>query len=125
MPRLELLSALLLAQLITNVIESLAPRYEKLAPMSFTDSQVALFCVRGIDKDWKPFVRIASKKFADWCQSNVGVTVQARIIQLIFPQGDSLSLSKLWRNGPEWLTTKLECCTLDCNADIPDGNEGR
>ena len=54
---LELLSALLLARLITNVIESLTPRYKLLAPMCFTDSQVTLFWIRGIDKDWKPFVQ--------------------------------------------------------------------
>ena len=51
------LSALLLARLITTVIESLTPRYELLAPMCFTDSQVTLFWIRGIDKDWKPFVQ--------------------------------------------------------------------
>ena len=56
-PRLELLSALLLARLSTNVVESLAPRYELQAPMCFTDSQVSLFWIRGIDKNWKPFVQ--------------------------------------------------------------------
>ena len=54
---LELLLALLLARLITNVIESLTPRYKLLALMCFTDSQVTLFWIRGIDKDWKPFVQ--------------------------------------------------------------------
>ena len=42
-PRLELMSALLLARLITNVAESLAPRYDLLPHVCFTDSQVALF----------------------------------------------------------------------------------
>ena len=56
-PHLELLSAVLLARLITNVIESLTPRYELLPLMCFTDSQVTLFWIRGIDKDWKPFVQ--------------------------------------------------------------------
>ena len=123
-PRLELLSALLLARLITNVIESLTPRYEMLAPMCFTDSQVTLFWVRGVDKDWKPFVqnrveeirRLVPVQCWSHCPGKDNLAdIPSRGLTPI-----ELSLSKLWRNGPEWLTTKLECCTSDSDADVPE-----
>ena len=50
-PRLELMSALLLARLITNVADTLAPRYELLTHVCFTDSQVALCWIKGVDRD--------------------------------------------------------------------------
>ena len=31
-----------------------------------------------------------------------------------------LSFSKLWRNGPEWLKTELECRSLESDTDIPE-----
>ena len=56
-PRLELLSALCLARLMSNVTESLSERLSLGDPRCFTDSQVALFWIRGVEKDWKPFVQ--------------------------------------------------------------------
>ena len=54
---MELLSALLLAQLITNVAESLKCRFPLQKPRCFTDSQVALLWITGIEREWKPFVQ--------------------------------------------------------------------
>ena len=55
-PRLELLSAFLLARLVSNVSDCLAPQLS-LGPMKlFTDSRVALFWIRS-DKEWKQFVQ--------------------------------------------------------------------
>ena len=45
-PRLELL---LLARLITNVAESLTPRYSLMPHVCFSDSQVALCWIKGIN----------------------------------------------------------------------------
>ena len=42
-PRLELLSAVLLARLMTNVMASLKPCLSFVEPRCFTDSQVALY----------------------------------------------------------------------------------
>ncbi len=56
-PRLELLSALLLARLVRNVTYSLESELPLAQPICFTDSKVALFWIQGIDKDWKPFVQ--------------------------------------------------------------------
>ena len=56
-PRLELLSELLLARLISNVVKSLSPRFEVQHIRCFTDSQVALCWIRGVDRDRKAFVQ--------------------------------------------------------------------
>ena len=123
-PRLELLSALLLARLITNVIESLTPRYELLAPMCFTDSQVTLFWIRGIDKDWKPFVQnrvgeirqlVPAECWSHCPGKDNPADIPSRGLSPI-----ELSLSKLWRNGPEWLKTELECRSLEPDTNIPE-----
>ena len=110
---------------MTNVIESLTPRYEMLAPMCFTDSQVALFWVRGVDKDWKPFVQNRVEEIRRLvvpvqCWSHCPGKDNPADIPSRGLTPIELSLSKLWRNGPEWLTTKLECYTSDSDADIPE-----
>ena len=56
-PRLELLSAVLLARLMTNVMGSLNTRLSLEEPQCFTDLQVALYWIKGIRRGWKPFVQ--------------------------------------------------------------------
>ena len=56
-PRLELLSALLLSKLIVSVSESLQPILPQLKIQCYTDSQVALYWICGTNREWKPFVR--------------------------------------------------------------------
>jgi len=56
-PRLELLSALLLARLMKTITEALATRLPLQALRCFTDSQISLCWIKGTDKDWKPFVQ--------------------------------------------------------------------
>ena len=46
-PRLELLSALLLSRLLTSVTESLGDELQLLLPRCFTDSTVALYWIKG------------------------------------------------------------------------------
>ena len=55
-PRLELLSALLLARLITSVTNAIKYDLQVSQPSCFTDSTVALHWILGVDKSWKPFV---------------------------------------------------------------------
>ena len=56
-PRLELLSALLLARLMKTVMRSLSTRLLLQEPRCFTDSQIVLCWIIGIGKDWKPFAQ--------------------------------------------------------------------
>ena len=56
-PRLELLSMLLLARLVYSVTEALITRLNMEEPRCFTDSQVALFWIKGTGRDWKLFVQ--------------------------------------------------------------------
>ena len=56
-PRLELLSGLLLAKLIDTVTVALKPVLTLSSITCFTDSKVALYWIRGTEKEWKPFVQ--------------------------------------------------------------------
>ena len=55
--RLELLSALLLARILSNVSDSLKGRLLLQPPKCFTDSRVALYWITGLEKEWRPFVQ--------------------------------------------------------------------
>ena len=56
-PRLELLAALLLAKLITAISDALEPEITLSEFTCFTDSKVSLYWIRGMDKEWRPFVQ--------------------------------------------------------------------
>ena len=56
-PRLELLSALLLARLLVSVEKGLESRLPLSEMTCNTGSKVALHWIRGADKEWKPFVQ--------------------------------------------------------------------
>ena len=56
-PRLELLAALILARLITNVSEAVTDVIDIQNVTCWTDSQIALFWVRNTQKSLKPFLQ--------------------------------------------------------------------
>ena len=55
-PRLELLSALILSRLITTMMKALESLVEIDKVQCWTDSLAALYWIRGMDKEWKMFV---------------------------------------------------------------------
>ena len=106
-PRLELLSAFLLSKLVASVYTSLQHHMAPLDIRCYTDSQVALYWVRGKDKEWKPFVQNRVKEIRrnvhpDLWHHCPGVTnladLPSRGITMM-----ELAASQLWHSGPEWL----------------------
>ena len=55
-PRLELLSSLLLARLVVSVQEALKFELQLDEPRCYTDSKVTLCWIQGTDREWKQFV---------------------------------------------------------------------
>jgi len=53
--RLELLSAVFLSCLVVNVTINLSALLSLEKPRCFTDSQVALFWIKGVEREWKSF----------------------------------------------------------------------
>ena len=106
-PRLELLSALLLARLMKNVTESLTSRLTLTTLRCFTDSQIALYWIKGTGKDWKPFIqnrvneirRLVPVECWGHCSGKDNpADIPSRGLSSM-----DLAVSKLWQYGPEVL----------------------
>ena len=54
---LELLSALLLARLMKSVATSIGTEMQLEEPTCYTNSEVTLYWIQGVDHDWKQFVQ--------------------------------------------------------------------
>jgi hypothetical protein len=109
-PRLELLSGLLLAKLITSVSTALEAELNLNPPTCYTDSMVALYWIVGVNREWKQFVENRVREIRkllpveSWkhCSGRENpADLPSRGLPLI-----ELSVSKLWRNGPSWLTSQ-------------------
>ena len=103
-PHLELLSSLLLAHLITTVAERIYSTLPQLELKCFTDSQVTLYWIQGVQKEWKPFVQKEVKRkvsIEQWshCPGETNpADLPSRGLSLL-----ELSVSKQWCCGLEWL----------------------
>ena len=104
-PRLKLLSALLLLRLMEAMKSSLTLELVISSYYCFTDSRVALVWIQNADKSWKPFVQnrfseIRSLLPVESCKHIPGienpVDLPARGTTPI-----ELVANKLWRDGPQ------------------------
>ena len=111
-PRLELLSALLLARLISSVTEAFQDELQVTLYRCFTDSTVALHWILGVKKSWKPFVQnrvseirrlIPAENWKHCSGKDNPADLSSR--GLTMPE---LAASELWRNGPAWLKDQLD-----------------
>ena len=121
-PRLELLSAVLLARLISNITDSLSTRIDLMEPRCFTDSQVALFWIKGTGRDWKPFIqnrvneirKLLPVECWDHCSGKENpADIPSRGLTPL-----ELSVNQMWKNGPEWLKTAINVTPLP--EEIPE-----
>ena len=122
-PRLELLSAMLLARLIVNVSDSLSSRINLNEPKCFTDSQVTLFWIKGIGRDWKPFVQnrvseirrlIPAEHWSHCSGKDNPADVPSRGCTPA-----ELSTNQVWRYGPVWLGTLVDSREPALPEEIP------
>lgn len=106
-PRLELLSALLLSKLVYSVTNAIKSEYTLEKPCCYTDSIVALYWFTGLRKEWKQFVENRVNQIrhlvpAEHWRYCPGTSSPADLPS----RGTSLTdpaISALWWNGPEWL----------------------
>jgi hypothetical protein len=123
-PRLELMSALLLCRLITSASRSLTPVLPSLFRICYTDSQVTLFWIRGITKEWKPFVnhrvkQIREKVPPEFWRHCPGISNPADLPSRGMTPLE-LSVNQLWRRGPDCLQVGLTP-TPQCELiDMPE-----
>ena len=120
-PRLELLSALLLSKIIVTVREALDSELTLEDPVCFSDSKVALCWIKGRTQEWRQFVenRVRSIRKAvpieHWRHCS-GVDNPADLPS----RGTSVSELKqnpLWLKGPEWLYQQLN--SDETEATVP------
>ena len=106
-PRLELLSALLLATLMDSVSSALDCELSLDQPTYYTDSQVALHWIKGQEKEWKPFVQNRVNQIRDLTSIDRWRHCPGRDNPADLPSRgvnpSELSDSKIWQHGPDWL----------------------
>ena len=120
-PRLELLSAVLLARLIHSVTQILSTRITLQQPVCYADSQVALHWIAGHGKEWKQFVHnrvieICKLVPAEHWKHCPGAENPADLPSRGMTATE-LSVSRLWNRGPTWLGSE-QCDSMCANATI-------
>jgi len=124
-PRLELLSALLLSRLIDSVHAALEPELQLDDPVCFSDSKVALFWIQGTRHEWKQFVEnrvntIWSLVAPHHWKHCPGKENPADIPSRGMSARD-LADSPLWQCGPDWLQDREEWLEEPCvTVSVPE-----
>ena len=110
-PRLELLSALILSRLITTVEEALKPLVAIEKIYCWTDSTTALHWIIGTNKEWKTFVENRVKEIrscvppSSW--NHCPGTENPADIPSRGTHTSKLSESPVRFRGPEWLQARI------------------
>ena len=123
-PRLELLSALLLARLIVSVTKSLESEIKLEMPVCYSDSKVALHWVYGLDKAWKPFVQNRVNEIRRLVPASQWKHCSGKSNPADIPSRgltpSALAESTLWTNGPEWLVNAEDLEQEDQVLPMPE-----
>ena len=116
-PRLELLSALL-ANLVDNVFQALNQDLVISSITCYTDSKVSLYWIKGVGKEWKPFIQnrvngirklVAAEKWTHCRGEDNPADIPSRGVTPM-----ELAGSSLWCHGPSWL---INVITKDNDGD--------
>ena len=122
-PRLELLGALLLARLVASVKNSLSALVNE--SICYTDSLIVLHWIRGMDKQWKPFVqnrvreireKVACSNWSHCRGESNPADLPSRGMTL-----KELNESQMWFHGPLWLRDSSTPVTTELEESLPSG----
>ncbi len=109
-PRLELLSAVLLSKLITSIRAALEPELSLDDHVCFTDSKVSLYWIQGVNHEWKQFVENRVATIRRLVQPQNWRHCPGRENPADIPsRGMSVSAlteTPIWLQGPDWLHSK-------------------
>lgn len=123
-PRLELLSALLLARLMNSVLAAFKHEIEFNSLACFTDSKVALCWIRGLEKEWKPFVQNRvneiRKLVATECWHHCPGKENPADVPSRGSTPSELNSNVQWRHGPSWLVSLTEMPLIEDEPTISE-----
>ena len=107
-PRLELLSALLLARLLSSITQALEPEQVLDRPVYYTDSKITLYWIRRFDKEWKQFVQNRVNEVRHLVPIDSWYHCPGEQNPADLPsRGAHMSQlidNTLWINGPSWIS---------------------
>ena len=124
-PRLELLSCLILARLIVSVKEMLSPMIAVEAIRCYTDSITSLYWIKGTSREWKLFVenrvqeirRLVEPGYWSHCKGEENpADIPTRRSNV-----SKLERNSMWWNGPSWvMSTQLVPLASENSAELAD-----
>lgn len=123
-PRLELLSALMLSKLIDGIHAALETDLQLSDPVCFTDSKVALFWIRGAHHEWKQFVEnrvttirslVAPHHWKHCPGKQNPADIPSRGMSI-----SDLADTPLWLRGPDWLRGGDHLEEPDSTVSVPE-----
>ncbi len=119
-PRLELLSALVLARLMNTVEKALKSVMEISKVKCWTESKVALYWITQQEKEWKQYVQSRVEEIRSlvpaehWCHCPGAENPADIPSRGILPT--ELASSELWWSGPKWLTSMENPSNGSCDV---------
>ena len=125
LPRLELLSSLLAVRLGESVKNALCDR--TFTTTYWSDSKVALGWIKGDSSRWQTYVKnrvdkIQQVSSANWWRHCPGVDNPADLASR-GASADALIDSKLWWNGPSWLSEEESSWPTEDNQSLSEDDE--
>ena len=120
-PRLELMSSLLLARLVHSVHSALTRRFPISKVLCLTDSATTLACIQSEKKQYKQFVQNRVRKVRELTKTDMSYHLPRKENIADLPSRGCLPeelLSKRgsWINGPSWLSQEIS--TWPISKDI-------